>query len=64
MTKIDEALKFAEISRSKQNSFTRRDALARFCHKRGNVAVITSGGLRLHGARLNSLFSDGEVIEF
>src|SRR6202165_5046098 len=64
MAKVDETLEFTEISRRKQDSLARGDAFARFRHERGNIAVITCRGLRLHGARLDTLPGYGELIEF
>src|SRR5260370_25534557 len=55
MTKTDEPFESTEISRRQQDSSARGDALARFRHECGNIAVKTSRGLRLHRARLNSL---------
>src|SRR5260370_12042253 len=55
MAKVEEVFELTEIPGRQQDALARGDALARFRHECGNIAVKTSRGLRLHRARLNSL---------
>src|SRR5258706_13556520 len=64
MAKIDVSLKFSQIPGGQQYAFAGSDAPARLSHKRGDVAVVARGSLRLHRARFKLLARHGEALQF
>ena len=55
VAKIDVTFEFAQTFRGEQNALARGNALARFGHERGHVAVKARGGLRLNRASFGVL---------